>query len=241
MENNKLIRLQKYIASCGIASRRKAEQLILQNKVMVNYKIVNELGFKIDPEKDVVCIDGEIIKPQDHKIYILLNKPVGYITSVKDQFNRPTVMELINDVEYRVFPVGRLDYDTSGLLLFTNDGDLANKITHPKHKIDKTYIADIVGIPDKASIDRLREGITIDNYKTSPAKVKILKIKGNITSIKITIHEGKNRQVRKMFDAIGHRVIKLKRIAIGNITLGKLKEGKWRYLNKKEVEYLKRI
>lgn len=240
-ENESLVRLQKYIADCGVASRRKAEELILHNKVMVNKTVINQLGYKVHPENDIVSIDGKIIKPESKKVYIMLNKPIGYVTTVKDQFNRPTVIDLLIDIEYRVFPVGRLDYDTSGLLLLTNDGDLANKIMHPRYKIDKAYIANVSGYPTEKELEKLRSGIKIDNYYTSPANVKILKMSNNSTSIHITIHEGKNRQVRKMFEAIGYKVVKLNRIALGNIKLNGLKEGHWRYLSSEEVNYLKKL
>ncbi len=168
----------------------------------------------------------------------MLNKPVGYITTVKDQFNRPTVLDLIKDINFRLVPVGRLDYDTSGLLLLTNDGDLVYKITHPKHDINKIYIAKIQGIPNDSEIYKFENGLYIDNYKTSKAKFEILKTFKNFSEVKITIHEGKNRQVRKMCDTIGHKVIELKRISIGNISLGSLPIGQFRYLTKKEIDYI---
>ncbi|MFA7549921.1 MAG: pseudouridine synthase [Sedimentibacter sp.] len=232
-------RLQKYIARCGIASRRKAEEIILQGNVKVNGIIVKELGSKISPEKDVVTVYNKRIQEKEEHIYIKLYKPEGYITTVKDQFNRKTVLDLVN-IKERIYPIGRLDYDTSGLLLLTDDGDLANKLMHPKYRIFKTYEADIKGSISEDSINILKNGILIDGYKTAPAKVKLINRSQKNTSVQISIHEGKNRQVRKMFEKIGHRVIKLKRISFGNINLGGLMEGQWIYLTDDEIKYLKR-
>lgn len=232
-------RLQKYIARCGITSRRKAEEIILQGHVKVNGIIVKELGSKIAPEKDVITVYNKRIHEKEEHIYIKLYKPEGYITTVKDQFNRKTVLDLVN-IKERIYPIGRLDYDTSGLLLLTDDGDLANKLMHPKYHIFKTYEADIKGSISEDSINILKNGILIDGYKTAPAKVKLINRSQKNTSVQISIHEGKNRQVRKMFEKIGHRVIKLKRISFGNINLGGLMEGQWIYLTDDEIKYLKR-
>lgn len=233
-------RLQKYLAECGIASRRKCEQYILSGRVKVNGNVVKELGIKIDPKADIVEFDGKIIKRKIKCIYIMMNKPTGYITSVKDQFSRPTVLDLIN-IKERIYPVGRLDYNTSGLLILTNDGELAYTLTHPKHEIVKTYIAEIKGIPDEKEIVRFKNGLKIDDYVTSKADIKIIHKKFSTSIVEIKIHEGRNRQVRKMCDAIGHPVITLKRTKIGNLSLDGLKVGHWRYLNKKEIEYLKNL
>jgi pseudouridine synthase len=230
-------RLQKYIARCGITSRRKAEELILKGNVKVNGKVVRELGSKIDPDKDIVYVNDKRIYEKDKNIYIKLYKPEGYVTTVKDQFNRKTVIDLIN-IKERIYPVGRLDYNTSGLLLLTNDGDLANKLMHPKYKIYKTYEADVKGYISKSALVRLEKGIIIDNFKTAPAKVRLLK-SGSVSTVEISIYEGKNRQVRKMFEAVGHKVIKLKRTAFGSINLQGLKEGQWEYLTKDEIKFLK--
>mgnify|MGYP000864385858 CR=1 FL=1 len=231
-------RLQKYIARCGIASRRKAEEIILQGKVKVNGRIVKELGSKINPEKDLVTVYDEKIFEKEEHTYIKLYKPEGYVTTVKDQFNRKTVIDLIN-IKERIYPIGRLDYDTSGLLLLTDDGDLANKLMHPKYHIFKTYNVEIKGSLNNESINILKTGILIDSYKTAPAKVKLLKQAQNNSYVQISIHEGKNRQVRKMFEAVGHKVLKLKRISFGNIVLGKMKPGEWKYLTNDEVKFLK--
>lgn len=232
-------RLQKYMARCGIASRRKAEQIILQGNVKVNGLVVKELGSKINPEKDVVTVYNKRIYEKEKHIYIKLYKPEGYITTVKDQFNRKTVLDLIN-IKERIYPIGRLDYDTSGLLLLTDDGDLANKLMHPKYHIYKTYEIEIKGSINENSINKLRTGVLIDGYKTAPAKVKLLKQDKKMSLVKISIHEGKNRQVRKMFETVGHNVLKLKRISFGNINLGELKKGQWNYLTDHEINFLKR-
>jgi pseudouridine synthase len=235
-------RLQKYIARCGVASRRKAEELILNGDVKVNGLIIKELGSKINPEKDAVTVYDKKIYEKDEHIYIKLYKPEGYVTTVKDQFNRKTVLDLIN-IKERIYPIGRLDYNTSGLLLLTDDGDLANRLMHPKYHIYKTYEADIRGSISRDSINKLKSGVIIDGYKTAPAKVKLLNQKEtrqNISSVQISIYEGKNRQVRKMFEAVGHNVIKLKRISFGEINLVDLKSGQWKYLTEDEIKFLKR-
>ena len=229
------IRLQKYLADCGIASRRKCEELILQGKVRVNGKIVKELGTKVT-KQDVVKYNEKIVYKVEEKVYILLNKPIGYVTTVKDQFNRKTVLDLVK-INKRIIPVGRLDMYTTGALILTNDGDFANKLTHPKNEIDKTYNVTIGGIITKDDIAKLQSGVKIDeNYITKPAKVKILKIdkEKNISRIQIIIHEGKNRQIRKMCKAIGKKVIALHRSKIGNINVKDLKLGDWRYLTESE-------
>jgi len=233
-------RLQKYLAECGIASRRKCEEYIISGRVKVNNKIIKDLGVKIDPEVDIIKFDGKIVKRNLNLVYIMLNKPVGYITSSKDQFNRPTVLDLVK-IQERIYPIGRLDYATSGLLLLTNDGELANILMHPKNKINKTYIAEIKGIPKPDELEKFRNGILIDGKLTSEALIKITKEKDYSSIVEIVIHEGMNRQIRKMCSAIGHPVISLKRIKVGEITLGNLKEGQWRFLNNNEIKYLKNL
>lgn len=235
------VRLQKFLASCGIASRRKCEELILAGKVEVNGKVVNELGTKVNIQKDEVKYNGKIIKPEEEKIYILLNKPIGYVTTVKEQFGRDKVTDLVKQNK-RIVPVGRLDMYTSGALILTNDGELVNKLTHPKNEINKTYNVTVAGIVTEQDIENLKSGVEIDNsYITKTAKVKILKIDNekNISRVQITIHEGKNRQIRKMCQAINKRVLALHRSKIGNIEVRDLKLGTWRYLTKKEVNELK--
>ncbi|KAB3534004.1 rRNA pseudouridine synthase [Alkaliphilus pronyensis] len=234
------MRLQKYIAACGVASRRKSEKLIESGKVKVNGEPVTEMGYKIDPDKDIVLVDGKEISEDEKKVYVVLNKPKGYITTVNDQFNRKKVTDLI-DLPYRIFPVGRLDYDTSGLLLLTNDGELTYKLTHPKFKVEKTYISKIKGLLNADKINAFKNGLVIEDYITSPAKIKILSTEDNASIVEIIIREGKNRQIRKMCDAIGHPVLELKRIAMGEIKLGSLKVGAWRLLTKEEIKYIKKI
>ena len=235
------IRLQKYMAECGVASRRKCEELISQGKVKVNEKIVTELGTKINPDKDKVAFNGKALKYEDdEKVYILLNKPIGYVTTVKDQFSRDTVLDLIK-TNKRVVPVGRLDMYTSGAIILTNDGDFVYKVTHPKHEIEKTYNVTVKGVVTKEDIENLQKGVVIDeNYITKEANARILKIdkEKDISRIEIKIHEGKNRQVRKMCEAINKKVIALHRSKIGNIDVKDLKIGDWRYLKIKEVKNL---
>ena len=237
------MRINKYIASCGIASRRKAEEIILQERVKVNGKIVKDLSFKIDEENDLVEIDNEKINMKKENIYIVLNKPEGYITTVKDQFDRPSVVDLLTDIKERIYPIGRLDYETSGLLILTNDGDLTYKLTHPKHEVAKVYIARVKGIPTYEEITNFENGLYIEDYKTSPAKIKILEKneEKNYSICQIQIHEGRNRQVRKMCKAINHPVQRLKRVAMGKITLKGTEVGKYRHLTNEEIKYLKSI
>lgn len=233
------LRLQKYLANCGIASRRKCEEHIIEGKVQVNGKVVTELGTKVNPEKDIIKFEGKEVKENKKLVYILLNKPIGYVTTVDDQFNRDTVLDLVK-VKERIVPVGRLDMYTSGALILTNDGDFVYKVTHPKHEINKTYTVTLKGIIQNREVEQLRNGIQIEDYITKPAKVKILKtdIEKDISRLEITIHEGKNRQVRKMCEAVGRKVLALHRSKIGNIGVKDLELGKWRYLSKMEVQQL---
>lgn len=238
------LRLQKFLAECGIASRRKCEELIVEGKVKVNGVVVTELGTKIIPGKDIVTFEGkEIALKQEKKVYILLNKPVGYVTTVSDEQKRPTVMELLKDVKEKVVPVGRLDMYTSGLLLLSNDGDFIYKVTHPKHETIKTYVVKVRGIPTEKDLDKLRKGVKIEEYITSPARVELLlKDKTNdVSRILIEIHEGRNRQVRKMCEAIGLSVISLKREGVAGLTCEGVERGKWRYLTEEEVEQIMNI
>lgn len=237
MENKEAIRLQKYMAEVGIASRRKAEELILEGKVKVNGKIANELGIKILPNKDIVEYNGKKVVLEKEYVYILLNKPIGYVTTVKDQFNRDSILDLVK-TNKRIVPVGRLDMYTSGAIILTNDGDFVYKVTHPKHEIEKTYTVTIKGIVKSNEVEELKKGVKIEDYITKPARVKILKTdeEKNISRLEITIHEGKNRQVRKMCEAIGHKVLALHRSKIAGIGVKDLELGKWRYLTKNEVK-----
>ena len=230
------IRLQKYIAKSGVASRRKAEELILEGKIQVNGKTITELGTKVNPEKDIVTYNGKKLKIEEKFVYILLNKPIGYVTTVKDQFGRDSVLDLVKVKEHLV-PVGRLDMYTSGALILTNDGDFVYKVTHPKHEIEKTYTVTIKGIVKNEEVEMLRKGVKIEDYTTKPAKVKILKTdeEKNFSRLEITIHEGKNRQVRKMCEAIGHNVLALHRSKIAGIGVKDIPLGKWRFLKEKEI------
>ena len=231
------IRLQKYLADSGIASRRKAEELIESGKVLVNGKIAI-LGQKVVPGKDKVEYNGKIIENKEKDfVYILLNKPIGYVTTVKDQFDRPAILDLVK-INRRIVPVGRLDMYTSGAIILTDDGDFVYKVTHPKHEITKTYTVTLIGLVTNEDVQKLREGVIIDGYKTKPAIVKILKIdeEKNQSRLEIKIHEGKNRQVRKMCESINKKVLALHRSKIGDIGVKDLKLGTWRYLNTKEVK-----
>lgn len=236
------MRINKYIASAGIASRRKAENLVSEGRIKVNGQIIYDLGYQVNEDKDIVEYDGKKIDINSEKlVYILLNKPEGYITSSKDQFGRKDVMDLVTDIKERIYPVGRLDYETSGLLLMTNDGDLTYKITHPKHEITKTYIASVKGIPTSEELERFENGLEIEDYVTSKAKIRVLKtdVKKNYSVFRVSIHEGRNRQVRKMFNAINHPVMNLKRVALGKISVNNVEVGKYRHLTDDEVNYLK--
>ncbi len=230
------IRLQKYIAKSGVASRRKAEELILEGKIQVNGKTITELGTKVNPEKDIVTYNGRKLKTEEEFVYILLNKPIGYVTTVKDQFGRDSVLDLVKIKEHLV-PVGRLDMYTSGALILTNDGDFVYKVTHPKHEIEKTYTVTIKGIVKNEEVEMLRKGVKIEDYTTKPAKVKILKTdeEKNISRLEITIHEGKNRQVRKMCETVGHKVLALHRSKIAGIGVKDIPLGKWRFMKEKEI------
>ncbi|MDO5010423.1 MAG: pseudouridine synthase [Intestinibacter bartlettii] len=237
------MRINKYIALCGVASRRKAEELILAGRIKVNDNVITELSYQVDEENDVVKVDDKVIKEENKLVYVLLNKPEGYITTVKDQFDRPSVLDLVTDIKERVYPIGRLDYETSGLLLLTNDGDLTYKLTHPKHEVDKTYMARVKGKLTESEIKMFRSGLKIEDYVTAPAKLKVVRYdeKNDVSILEIKIHEGKNRQVRKMCKAINHPVLRLKRTAMGKIRVGECEIGKYRYLTEDEVKYLKSI
>ncbi len=237
-------RLQKFLANQGVCSRRKAEQYILEGKVKVNGQVVTELGTKINTDVDKIEFNNKLISNETEKIYILLNKPIGYVTTVKDQFDRPTVMEFLKEngkpIKTKVVPVGRLDMYTSGALILSNDGDFIYQITHPKHEINKTYQVTVKGKITDSEIENLRSGVDIGDYITKPAQVRIMKIdeEKNISRIEITIHEGKNRQVRRMCESIGKKVLALHRSKIGNIDVKDLKLGRFRYLTDKEVKQL---
>lgn len=234
------MRLQKYLAHAGIASRRKSEELITDGRVKVNGQIVTEVGYKIDPLKDKVYFDDKRIKTIKEYTYVMINKPIGVVSTAKDEKNRTTVVDLVPG-DKRIYPIGRLDIDTTGLLLLTNDGKLAHKLMHPSTEVDKVYIATVEGTPNKHGLEKLRNGITIDGYKLSKSEIKILKSYNTDSIVKVTIHEGRNRQVKKMFERIGHPVKKLKRISFGPIELANLELGSYRYLTEEEVKELKSL
>lgn len=233
------MRLQKYLAMAGVASRRAAEEIILDGRVCVNDEKCTVLGTKVT-ENDTVTVDGEVIQLEDKKYYIMLNKPVGYVTTVSDEEGRPTVMDLITDISKRVYPVGRLDINTEGLLLMSNDGDFTYKITHPKHKLDKTYEVWVSGNAQPNAIKKLEQGVYIDGKKTYPAVVDVIDHGPKSAVLSITIHEGRNRQVRKMCAAVGFKVMALRRVSEGGLILGNLPIGKWRHLNDNEVKAILR-
>jgi 23S rRNA pseudouridine2605 synthase len=231
-------RLQKVLAKAGIASRRKAEELIRLGKVRVDGKVVTEMGIKVDPDSQHIECDGILLAQPEEKIYILLHKPTGYLSTVDDPQGRPIVIDLVKDVKERVYPVGRLDLDTEGALLLTNDGELAQKILHPSHEVNKTYIAEVKGQPGHKKLAVLAKGIELEGRKTWPADIQVLKADARNAVIQITIHEGRKRQVRKMFEAIGHPVFKLKRIAYGKLELGELGPGKYRFLSPDHIKLI---
>lgn len=231
------MRVNKFIASAGIASRRGADELIRNGQVRVNGRVLREPGYDVQKE-DQVTVKGERIRPDKKTVYYMLNKPTGVITSSLDERGRVTVLDLVQDEKHRIFPVGRLDYNTSGLLFLTNDGDFAYHLTHPGNEVEKTYVVRIAGQIDKASIGKLRRGVDIGGAVTAPAYVKVLHWTRHSTVIEVIIHEGRNREIRRMFEAVGKPVQELKRIAVGNIRLGRLQEGQYRKLNPGEVNYL---
>jgi pseudouridine synthase len=237
-------RLQKILSAAGVASRRTAETLIQQGRVSVNGEVVRELGTKADPVADDIRVDGRRIRSAQRKRYILLNKPRGYVTTRSDPGKRQTVMDLLKGVKEYVYPVGRLDYDSEGLLLLTNDGELAARLTHPRHEIERLYEARVRGIPDAHALDRLASGIVIDGRKTAPAQVKLAKKldaeSGPQAVVLVGIHEGRHRQVRQMFDAVGHPVMRLRRVRIGPIKDEQLKMGHFRDLTPAEIARLKK-
>ncbi len=232
------MRINKYIAQAGICSRRKADELIANGNVKINGAVLKEAGYEVT-DGDKVEVNGTQISAKQKAEYVLINKPLGMVTTVSDDKERLTVMDVVADIDARLFPVGRLDYNTSGALIMTNDGEMAYRLTHPKHEVYKTYRARVAGILSNEKAARLRKGVDIGGFVTSPAKVNIIKGTQHSTIVEISIHEGKNRQVRKMFAAVGNPVQELERIAIGEIRLGHLKPGHYRKLTREEVEYLK--
>ncbi len=235
------MRLQKYLADCGVASRRKSEELIAQGLVRVNGESVTQMGAQIDPERDTVTYKGNMVTPQKNKVYIMLNKPAGFVSTCSDDKGRATVMELVRDIKERLYPVGRLDFTTEGLLLMTNDGELANVLTHPRHSVEKKYLAVVSGAVTDEEIKKLEGGIDLDGYKTNRAVFHVVSASTERTEILCVITEGKNRQLRRMFEAVGKEVKYLKRVGVGEIKLGNLKKGQYRRLTADEVLYLQKV
>lgn len=236
-----MVRLQKLLADRGVASRRKSETFIEAGRVKVNGEVITKLGTKVDPAKDEILFDDNIISEAQASVYIMLNKPAGYLSTVKDDLDRPTVLDLTVGIKERIFPVGRLDYETEGLLLLTNDGDLAYKLTHPKYEVYKSYEVWVEGVPKESDLDELRNGIILDDKLTAPAIIEVLETHNNMVLLEVKIREGRNRQVRRMFSAINHPVLNLKRIEQDGLTLGSLPSGEYRFLTEEEIKDLKNI
>ncbi|MDO5299573.1 MAG: pseudouridine synthase [Clostridia bacterium] len=236
------MRLQKYMATCGVAARRKCEEIIAAGRVSVNGRIITEMGTQVE-EGDEVLVDGRRIVPEEEKRYVLYHKPAGEVTTVADEKGRETVMDRFRDFPVRLYPVGRLDYDSEGLLLLTNDGELAQHLTHPSCEVDKVYLARVSGNPTGEEIERLRRGVFMegDERRTYPAQVRVVRDEALFSDILVTIHEGRNRQVRRMFDAVGHRVLLLRRVRFGPLELGTLRRGEWRELTEQEIGRLRAL
>ncbi len=234
------VRLNKFLAHAGVCSRREADRFIETGRVRVNGLVVDELGLKIDPSRDRVDVDGRKVRPaQEKPVYLLLYKPRGSVVTVKDPFGRPTVMDLLPKLATRIYPVGRLDADSEGALLFTNDGDTAYRLTHPKHEIGKTYDVRIEGEPAAEDLDKLRHGIFLEGRRTAPSVIRVVKRLGRRTILRVQIREGRKREIRKMFEALGHPVERLLRVDFAGLTLAGLKSGQWRQLTAKEAEKIR--
>lgn len=236
-----LERLQKILAQAGVASRRQSEELIIQGRVEVNGEKVTQLGVKVNPGEDVILVDGKPIGQEEAKVYLMLHKPGGYISSAKDPQGRSTVLDFFPNLPQRIYPVGRLDYDTEGLLLLTNDGELTHALTHPRHQISKVYLARVEGVPNKEALKKFARGIELEDGITAPAKIAIIDISKGKALLEIEIHEGRNRQVRRMCEAIGHPIVYLKRTQVGPLQLGDLPRGEFRNLSNREVRELKKL
>lgn len=235
-----MIRLNKFLAQAGVASRREADRMIVEGRISLNGETVDSLGILIDDKRDKVEVDGKRVRSDTSHIYLLLNKPSGYLVTVKDPFQRPTIMDLLPSLKKRIYPVGRLDFDSEGLLLLTNDGDLAHRLMHPRFRVKKEYIIRVKVKPDSSTLTRLGKGIHLDGKKTAPAKIHILSSTKRGTLIKVELQEGRKRELRRMFEAVGHKVLALKRVRFGSLSLGGLKKGQWRYLSREELARLKK-
>lgn len=235
------MRLQKYLAQQGVASRRAVERMIAEGRIRLNGSAVIAFGVLVDPESDRLEVDGKPLGGQPRLRYLLLYKPAGYICSAHDERGRRTVLDLLSGVNERVYPVGRLDYNTSGLLLLTNDGELTNKLLHPSHEVAKTYLAEVEGVPDRAALDRLKKGIRLTDGVTAPAEARLKRRNDSGAQLEIVIHEGRNRQVRRMLDAVGYPVQHLRRTKLAFLDLTCLKPGQWRELTQQEVKRLREL
>ena len=235
------VRLNKFLADAGVASRREADKLIAQGRIKVNGRVIHVLSTRVDEEKNRVEMDGKSIRIVKNPLYLLLNKPPGYLVTLKDPFRRPTIMDLLPPFNKRIFPVGRLDLDSEGLLLLTNDGELAHRLMHPRFKIKKVYLIRVAEMPASACLAKLERGIFLEGKKTAPAKIAIVSSHQKGTRLRVEIHEGRKRELKKMFEAVGHRVLEIKRIKFAGLSLGKLKKGKWRHLTQGEVSKLKKL
>lgn len=231
------MRLQKYMASCGVASRRTAEKMIAEGRVSVNGETITEMGVQVE-DGDVVRLDGQVIRPEEIKKYVMYHKPAGEVTTVSDPEGRACVLDHFRDYPVRLYPVGRLDYDSEGLLLLTNDGALTERLLHPSHQVDKTYLARVTGTVTPEELQKLRRGILLDDHKTAPAKARLVRQETFASQVLVTIHEGRNRQVRRMFEETGHQVLQLRRVRFGPLELGELRRGQWRELTEEETRKL---
>ncbi len=236
-----MMRLQKYLALCGVASRRNAEKMIAEGRVAVNGQVSSEMGQQVDENADTVTVDGKTVHMEAEKHYLAYNKPIGEVTTVSDPEGRPTVLDKFRDYPVRLFPVGRLDFDSEGLLILTNDGEMMQALLHPSNEVPKLYLTRVIGeVPDEA-LRRLKNGVMVDNRLTSPAHVRLVSRNEIYTSLVITIHEGRNRQVRRMLEAVGYKVAALKRVGFGPIELGDLPRGMWRHLTQAEIARLRKL
>lgn len=234
------VRLQKFLSMAGVSSRRAGEKLIESGRVKVNGNTVSTMGVTVDPQKDTVEVDNRVVRAVEQKEYLLLYKPIGYVTTLKDEFDRPTVRELVREAGVHVFPVGRLDMDTSGILLLTNDGELANRLSHPSYGVEKEYLARVHDLPSPETLEQLAGGVALEDGLTAPAKVRLVKGGKPTSVVSLAIKEGRNRQVRRMLDAVEHPIVSLKRTRFGPLTLAGMREGQWRRLSEKEVAELRR-
>ncbi len=234
------MRLQKYLAGCGVASRRKCEEMIAEGRVAVNGVVITEMGVQVE-DGDTVCVDGASVQPEERRYYILYHKPFGEVCTVSDPEGRPTVLDRFKDIPARLYPVGRLDFDSEGLIILTNDGELTQRLLHPSREVDKVYLARVEGDVPMDAVHRLCQGVPLEGKLTAPAEVRVIRRTGTETVLLVTIHEGRNRQVRRMFDAVGYRVVNLRRVQFGPLQLGGVKRCAWRELTQEEIEKIRAL